>query len=573
LRRTLKIPASETSPNFRLSIPQASAVVILWMGLLMLPLAPVNNRYSGAAVLLFLAVALGSRNIAAIGAAALAMNLSARFLFQVSSWHDQHWVQWSSISSLITGHNIFATSPLYQFSLASYMPAGDLFGGLFIALGVQQYWLVWHVLVVCLLALPLLLAPSFTSLLIFIGTSSFYPFCDYTTAGGTLEIGYATTIAAIALYRAGRLLTASIVFFAFAALFRQPAVMLVPFVLLILWRNRDWRRIRIFAALLVLFGGIYILADPPGAFHYLFQVWEGYHQELYNYTPGLAANYTVSTIPHAFGVPDSVPWYAWRAIYIPLTLAGVAALLAVAWFRKNQEEVLLLGVFATVAVYVLSRGYAQYSYVFAAFLPLLAFLYPAASVQPVFARPFAKGLAFVFLWIGIAPAALWASGLLAQAIDSVHPARAFYAAASYDIPPSGPVVPIAPIVGSDATRHTFPLSHAAQFQLIQPAYLSGIRLSGDHIEIQEIKGVMMRYPTDTEMRGVVTEGWIEGSEDGRNFTPLSHFHNAVNYSIWPATIALPATPRPLLALRLRPLNLYLGHQEWILGNVEFLERK
>lgn len=324
--------------------------------------------------------------------------------------------------------------------------------------------------------------------------------------------------------------------------------------------------------LLLLFGGIYIVADPPGAFHYLFEVWDGYHQEFYNYTPGLMADYSISAIPHAFGVPDSVAWYQWEPIYIPITLAGIAALFAVAWFRKKNEDVLLLGVCATIAVYVLSRGYAQYRYVFAAFLPLVAFVYPATPAAPRFARPFARAVALVFVWIGIAPAALWAASLLTETMAALHPAPVIHAATAYDIVLPATVLPIAPPDGNDLTRHTFALSHVAQFHFLKPEYFSGLRLSGDHIPIQELKGVFMRYPTDTEMRGVVTEGILEGSEDGLNFTPLRHFYNPVNYSIWPATIPLPPTPRPIIAVRLRPLNLYLDHKEWILGNVEFLKR-
>ncbi len=548
-------------------------MVALWMALLMLPLAPLNNRFSGAGVLLFVAVAFATRNILAIGVTSALLNVACRLLIQNSSWQDQHWVQWSSISSLLTGHNLFSTSPLYRFSLSSYMPAGDLFGGLLIALGIQRYWLIWHVLVVCLVALPVMLSPSFATLLIFIAFSCFYPFCDYTTAGGTLEIGYALAIASIALFRSRRLLTASIVMFAFSAMFRQPALTMIPFLALILWRAHDFRRFLLFAVLLSLFGGIYIVTDPAGAYHYLYEVWNEYHQEIFNDASGLQRNYSISALPHALGIADAVTWYRWNAFYPPITLAGIAVLFGIAWFRKSAEEILFLGMLSSIATYLLSRGYAQFIYVCTAFFPLVAFAYPLTSSEPLIGRRFAQCLSMVLVWFGAAPAVLAVAGLAIRMVDEARPSATLHAAATQEILPTSQVIGIAPMNGADAPSHILAPSAALQFQLPSPEYVTGIRLSCDQIPIQSLKGVLMPYPTEVQMRGAITEGLVEGSEDGRQFFPVRHFYNAATYCIWPVTIPLLRTQRPVTFLRLRPIKLYLDQQQWNLGNVEFIARR
>ena len=562
--------AYSVRPGLTLTMQQTGMVVVLWLGMLMLPLAPLNTRYSGVAVLLFLAVAFGTRNVLAIGATTVILNLAARLLLPGSSWSDQHWVQWSSISALLTGHSMFSESPLYRFSLSSYMPAGDLFGGLFIALGVQRYWLVWHVLVVCLLSLPLVVAPGLETLMVLIGSCSFYPFVDYTTGGGTLEIAYAVLIAAITLFRATRLRSASLILFAFSAMLRQPSLVLIPFLVLILYQARDFRRIQLFFGALFLFGGIYIVTDTAGAYRYLYAVWDGYHQELFNITPGLQANYSISAIPHALGVPDTVAWYGWKRVYLPLTLLGISGLFAAAWFRKRHEEILFLGILATASVYVLSRGYAQFGYVCTVFFPLIAFVAPAPNPSSLAGRRFAQSLAVAVFWIGATPALLYAASWMLLQVEQAKPGRMVQPIFVAELLPSQAPAALPLIDGDDAHRQEFPLSATVEFRLPRPEMLKGMRLSCDHIPVQELKGVWMPYPTELQMGGAITDGLIEGSEDGVNFHPVQLFRNAATYCNWPVTIPIAATPRPLLAVRLKASKLYLDQASWTLGNVEFV---
>ncbi len=557
--------------SLKLTFRETAVVVVLWLGMLMLPLAPLASRYAAGGVILFLSVAFLTRNILPIATVAAVLNLAGRFYRPGSSFHDQHWVQWSSMSSLLTGHNIFATSPIYNFSLSSYMPMGDLFGGLLIAIGIQQYWLVWHVLIVCLVALPLVLSPSFTTLLMFIAFSSFYPFSDYTTGGGTLEIAYAVTIAAIALFRTHRLGSYGLVLFAFAVMFRQPATVMAPFLVLILWRERDIGKLRMFGFLLFLFGGIYILEDPPGAFHYLYEVWNGYHQELFNTKPGLVLNYSIASLPQIFGVSDAVAWYNLRPFYGPILLAGLGSLFVIAWSRKNREEILFLGVLASASVYVLSRGFSQYSYLCTAFFPLAGFWYPVEGRPSVEGRRFAKSLVLVMIWIGGAPAIFYILTWASRKADELRPRQVIHALEVRQDQNSAAPQPV--LDGSPTSHAAFSMPSTVRFRLPNPERLSGVRLSCDPVSVQIIKGVPMPYPSDTQMRGAITEGELEWSADGTNFLPLEHFHNAATYCIWPVTIAIPETPRPIAAIRLKATQLYLDQQEWVLGNVEFLRRR
>lgn len=557
-------------PNLTLS--EAGGALLLWMAMLLLPLAPLSTRYSAGMVFLFVFATLVSRNIAVIAGFVFGLNLATRFAFPVSSWHDQHWVQWSSISAVLTGHNIFDTSPLSGTSLSNYMPMGDLFGGVFIALGIQQYWQVWHVIAVCLFVLPCLFSPSFATLLIFIGCTCCYGFNDYTTGGGTLEIGVATTIAAIAMYRAG-LIIPSLIIFAFASQFRQPAVMLIPFVLLLLWRERNLQGIAIFLAALFLFGGVFMLLNLSAAYEYLFRIWDKYHQELFNYVPGLNANYSVSSLPHIFGIDDSVPWTQWKPIYMPLTLLSVGALFFIACRSKSSDTILGLALWATLFVYLFSRGYSQFHYVLSACFPFAALLYPGRPASAAFPKYSAKALAFVILWIGTIPVALFAASSIATLFDNPGALSPIPIAHTFEIPQAGSPVPIPNLDGADANRHTFPLGSSLQITFNAPADVSAIRLSGDHIGMMTIKGVPMRYATETEMRGIVTDGSFDYSGPNTIFRPLMHFRNSVNYSMYSAVISLPRTAGLVSSLRLTPRALYLDQREWILGKVEVFARR
>ncbi len=303
--------------------------------------------------------------------------------------------------------------------MAAYLPTGDLFGGLFIALGIQKYWYVWQFIDPLLYAIPVAIAPSVTTLAIFLSLSCYWPFADYTNSGGNLEINLALLVAAVATYRHGRK-TAAVVFFAFAAMMRQPTISIIPFVFVLLWQERDFFRIKLFAALLFLFGGVYILLDPAGAYLYEFKIYDAFQQSFFNDNQGLTRNVSISSIPRAFGVPDNIPWNDWRPIYLPISAAGVLALLVAAWRSKKRDSILFFTLMAPAFVYVLARGYAQMHYVVATFLPLLALCAPVERPRNPVERYLTGGLAFFLLWVGIAPLAIYFVGKVAETADRVR---------------------------------------------------------------------------------------------------------------------------------------------------------
>jgi len=562
-------PISILKPN--LTLAEAGLVLVVGLSILMLPIAPLSMRYSAGGVILFLLATLATRNIGVITSVVLASSLAYRFFYPGSAWHDQPWAQWYSISSLLTGHNLFIASPLVGMSMASYLPMGDLFGGMFIALGIDSYWRVWHVVVPCLLMVPVLAAPSAATLMLFMGTVMFFPYCDYTTAGGTLEISYALVLSAIALYRSGQI-TASLPLFAFAALFRQPNIMLVPFVFLVLWKDRDYYRAVFFAALLFLFGGFYILLDLKGAYLWLFRFFDKFLDSFYNANHGLNSNYTISSLPHTFGIDDKVAWSIWPPAYLILVLLSIGVLFLVANRMKSKDNILFLGVLATVFVYIFSRGYAQFHYVAATAIPLAAFQFTVPRKKARVVDYWAKGLAVFLIWVGAVPLAWFLLGRADGAIESFRHAPKVLVTTTEMVASNGSRVAVANLDGADQHRQLYSLEQAAEFTFDPPALLASIRISGDHLQVLDVKGVQLPWASETEMRGIIEEGDILYSLDGNRFVELQRLDNHISYSAYPVTFALAPTPGPVRAIQIRARKLYLDHKEWILGNVEFFGR-
>ncbi len=557
-------------PN--LTLAEAGMVLVVGLAILMLPIAPLHMQYSAAGVILFLFATLATRNVGVIASVVLAATLAYRFFYPGSAWHDQPWAQWYSISSLLTGHNIFIASPLAGMSMASYLPMGDLFGGLFIALGIDSYWRVWHVVVTCLLLIPVLAGPSATTLMMFMGTVMFFPYADYTTAGGTLEISYAVVLGAIALFRCGQV-TASLTLFAFAALFRQPNIMLVPFVFLVLWKDRDYYRAAFFAALLFLFGGFYILLDLKGAYLWLFRFFDKFLDSFYNANQGLKANYSISSLPHTFGIDDKVAWNIWPPAYLMLMLLSIGILFLVAYRMKSHDNILFLGVLATVFVYIFSRGYAQFHYVAATAIPLAAFQFAVTRRKARVVDYWSKGLAVFLIWVGAVPFAWFFLGRADAAVQSFRHEPKVLVESTESVSALGAKEQVPNIDGVDRNTRVYSLDQAAEFNFDPPALLSHVRLSGDHLKILNVKGVDLPWASETEMRGIIEEAEILYSRDGLTFFPLQTITNHISYSAYPVTFALAPTPGPVRAIRIRARKLYLDHKEWFLGNVEFFGRK
>lgn len=548
-----------------LTLGQAGSVVVVWLACWLLGgNAPIHEQWTAPLVVGFILLSLLSRNMYWIAASGALISLGFRWAVQVSHWHDISWGQWYSISSLLSGHSMFESSPLTGMSLANYLPLGNLYGGLLIALGIHDYWNVWHVIVLALLLLPVLLRPSLPALLVFLAAANYFPFSDYTTGGGSVEISYALTFAAIFLFRSG-MLDGAVVLFAWASMVRQPSLMLIPFVALLLWQARDWRRLKLFALLLLLFGGLFLILDPWNAYEATYGIWAPYAQELFNGNGGLKANFSISTLLATLAGPQ-VAWDQWHALYFPLTLASIAALLTVAWKSGRRDTVLALAVTATIFVYILARGYAQLHYVIGTAAPFLAFVIKPARRPEQIGTWMAGALVMALLWLGIMPVPLFATGKCLQLWTALRANGPEAAIASEAI-----VTPFSRLPIPVAT-HDFFLTESAEFELSRPSAVAALVISGEHVSMTNVHGVPLPYANENQRRGALTSGVVEASVDGRDFFELLRFHPAGSYNAYPLRLDLPATPQPVRFLRLRPLATYDHHPAWILGQVRVFAR-
>jgi hypothetical protein len=557
-------------PN--LTLPETGCIMAIWIAMQMFGQVPIRTPYSALYMLGTLFLILLWRNIAVITAVVLSVNIFLRIAYPVSSWADQHWLQWYCISSLATGHNIMLRSPWAGMSMAAYLPTGDLFGGLLIALGIQKYWYVWQVIDPLLFMLPVVMAPCATTLAIFLGMVWYWPFADYTNAGGNLEIELAILIAAIVAFRYGRK-TAAIVFFAFGAMMRQPDIVIIPFVFILLWQHRDYSRMKLFAALLFLFGGVYILLDPKGAYIYEYRIYDAFQQSFYNANQGLLGNYSISSIPQAFGIKDNLAWNEWKGIYLPITAAGLLALLIVAWRARTRDTVLFLLVLAPAFVYILARGYAQLHYVVATMFPFFALAGPSESPRRQFDRYFTRGLAFVLLWFGLSPLAIFAVGKTTDIVQNLQHREAVPITHTLLLGADGFNAEFPNMDGTDAHSQLRWLNQGLEFDFASPVFLTSMRLTSDHVQIQRVKGIDIWWANAPESRGMIWKGTVEYSHDGKHFDAPREFRNTLNYTAFPVTIDLPRADQTVQAIRLRAKELYLGQDQWILGNIEFFGRR
>jgi len=375
-------------------------------------------------------------------------------------------------------------------------------------------------------------------------------------------------VGAIVCYRHGRK-TAAIIFFAFATLLRQPYITLVPFVFILLWHERDWARMKLYAGLLIAFGGVYILLDPVGAYWYEYRIWDLFQESFYIDNGGLMGNYSVSSIPHAFGIPDAVPWNGWKWIYLPLTALGELILLGIAWRSRKRDTVLFTAILAPAFVYILARGYAQFHYVLASAMPFFAMIVPVEAVKNAWERYLSRALAVFVLWTGLCPLAIFAVEKTASKVEGWRRLQKLPIAHTILVGIDGNNIEFPTPDGSDAHRQLCWMNQGLEFDFPEPLRPVTMTLATDHIPVQEVKGVMIPWATETEARGIITLGTVEYSEDGKTFQAPKEFKNTVTYAAFPVTIDLPRAGHAVRAVRLRARELYLHHDQWVIGNVTF----
>ncbi len=113
------------------------------------------------------------------------------------------------------------------------------------------------------------------------------------------------------------------------------------------------------------------------------------------------------------------------------------------------------------------------------------------------------------------------------------------------------------------------MNQSLEFDFAEPIIPEAVRLAGDHVPIQKIKGIDIWWATRTQARGSIWRGTVEYSSDGNVFELPREFGNTLTYEAFPVTIKLPKTEKPARAVRIKALELYDKHDQWMLGNAEF----
>lgn len=554
-------------PN--LMLPDAAMPAAAWLASLLLVNAPATARYSAAMTVGVTLLCIASRNLYAIAALLFGVNVLTRWFYQVSFWHDQVWVQWSSVSALMDGRNFYSYSELLGPSFSAYLPMGNLFGGLLIAAGIHSYWNFWHLFTAVLWMLPFLAAPSLRTLLLFVLLANYAPLYDYTTAGGTAEISAALTYAAahILSFPGHRsLLLPGLLFGAFTAMFRQQGLMLAPFVALVAWRRGGMRMLAIFAAMLAVCGGLYIAANPAGAIQASFRTVAVHAAEFHLQTRGgLAQNHTILALLR-FLLPEVVLWRQFETAY-PI-IAGSACLLLfwMATRKESSRRAMALGVAATVALMVFSRGHATIHYLVAAMLPFFAFAGPDPGPPPRAAYGIAvKATAAILGLFAVVPLGILAVGL---AVRAPLPDRPLRVAGFESISAGGARRALPAPDGRFEHGAHLQLPAAIEAKLAEPSPVGHVLLAGA-VQYPRISGDVLYYqPASQDSLGSLTEGEIHGSADGETFTLLTRFKLARNYNAAPALIAVPGTASLLRAIRIVPVRSFGNHTHWWVGRLE-----
>jgi len=468
-----------------------------------------------------------------------------RVHFPISSWNDQHWVQWYGATAVLTGHNPFTAAELTQVSWANYFPTGSLFGTLWLVLGIHAYWIPWHVLNLCLFSIPFVLNPSLRNLVVFIVLTEYFPLSDYTGGGGTLEIGYALLIGGIYLLKSKHTIPAVIIL-AYGCLFRQPQIFVFAFVAIILWQRSNRRALLLYALLTLLFGGLFALTSPGDFFDATVRCFDAFAQLWYNQNGGLRANYSISTVLLNFGVPESTAWIGLKPFYMPVMLLGMVAMLLVAW-RKRRDEAWVIGtmLLSIPWVYFMSRGFVMYHYLVAACFPCAVLFTDYRSLpdrHPKFATYYSNGLAVVILIIGLTPLTLWlgarVGNLFAASLDE------------YSFRPVAITVGIdAQILNANQSVRA-KLNDSVIFQFPEAVTAKVLRINGRKSGPIVLHNVAFKaWPPDGVVTRVLTQGELWASEDGQDYWLLRRFRNSIDYNVYPLEINLGST-RPFRFLKI-----------------------
>ncbi len=550
-------------PRPDLTIEQAMMPPLIWAAMMGYASAPLETPALAALALAFAAVCAASRNIAVIGTAVALSALGFRWFYRASDFYDQQWIQWFSISMPMAGLNLVEPTEYVKMSWAAYLPAGNWFGGLFMAMGLHDYWNVWHFILVAIYALPLLVFRQFPALLAFTALSHFQPMLAYTSSGGNIEVGSAALFVTVWLMRCGQW-SAATVLGAFALMIRQTTLLAGPFVLLALWRAGARRHAAALAGLCLVGGGFFLVMNPAAAMESI-----RFHLSLsadkwLTEPASLHSAFTAAGLAYGLGIPAEFLLDTLRPFYLPATAVWCFGLLAAAW-RRPPEQVVLLGCAAQLGAYFLGR-YGLNPYIPSAALPMAAFLIPAGRWPEGrgLARIVTTGVLTTCLTVMIAPGLLWAAakfstgpaGTPAKMVAATRVDRSGARIQSLALDRRIPPV-------------TIPLDDAIEFEISRPASPRAIRFAGPECVYADDHGVKMWWvPAHLAQTPVELELWSASPAGSFQFAAVWKIASTLN--AYPVTLALPPI-EPAARFRLVCRRAHRGSRHWALSHVELLE--
>ncbi|MEO8275037.1 MAG: hypothetical protein ABI639_02400 [Thermoanaerobaculia bacterium] len=498
----------------------------------------------------------------------------------IEGWSDQTFVQFSALASLLSGHGIYDPHSALGVSWSIYLPMADLLAAFPIWFLGAKFWVFFQVGVVAILSLPFFVAPSQTTFRLFLGLVTFAPFAGLTGKGSALEVSVAVLVVGFWLLLRERHLSLAAGLLAYGALLRQPLLFIVPFVGLALARLRAWRALLVFSAVLVFGGLVHVLRNPMGFFAAAFGIWADFADQWFQMR-GRQGNFSISSLLAFFGDSGAAD-RARQPFYLVVLALALCGLAIAAWRGRTTENAIACAIVATLLVHVLNRGFVLFHYLAAAAMPAFAFAgwsKPLAR-RPLPGEPAASGLeGMLAAGIGSALLILVVTPLVLAAVGEV---RSFRAA-------PGPLVEIVSVREGDedltpslraqmrsATElGTLELVGAVELDthkaleigLAYPAQPDELVLRGARIDVREVAGVNLVYPSEREVVGFLRSGRIEGSADGRAWHSVGRFRTVIHPSFFPTRIELDTRGEPVRFLRIVDGRTWWGQKEWMFGGI------
>lgn len=545
----------------------AAKIAAVWLVLWTSELAHIGHWYSQGFLLGFPLLCLAVRKWWVIAPVAFVMAVVGRFTHLVGKFHDQHYIQWFSISHFLDGHNLYNMPPNAHATWSLYMPTGDLFGGILIAAGLHEYWLFWHVAVALIYLLPFLARPGLEGFLVFLVSVNLFSLANYTNSGGTVEVGAAAAVLAFHLFRR-RAFEGAAIAGAYSVMFRQSSTLMAPFFALILWKQGARRELALFLVCCVLFGGLFIALDPAafraGPIDYHERVGA---QMFFNEAGGMQGNFSIAAVMSYIGVPFDFVWKTLRPAY-PLAMLGLTAILWLFALRTADiDRILIYAGLAALGAYMLARGYTHFVYIVAGPIPLLMFAVDYRTPSNRLERAVRVGLTGMAAFFGLVPLVLWAVSAAAKPATQGQRVSAVVT----HTPPGGTPRPVRlerdhPGIGAV----TVPLGSTVEMRFPQPHRISALRLSGPTDGYTPVQNVPQWVPSAGAMAGAVTRGEIHLSEDGERFVKVKEFRLAISHNVYPTVIPIPS-PKPVRAVRIIPVKAYEASTSWTFQDLEAFE--